>query len=221
MTLKRDVVIPGMLSEYQSFAELVRGLSDTEWEAPSRCEGWRVADVSAHVVGQLTDVVNLRLDGLGTPDVTKRQVDERRGRVPSELTDELEASAKVAGDLASSFDESAWEAPAPPGATGTLGFGLEALWFDTYLHADDIRSALGLTGLRGEGLRPSLSHIAQVLSEQGWGPADLVFEGFEKFAVSGGGGRTVTGDAFTFVLASTGRSHPASIGLDDSVNIYR
>jgi uncharacterized protein (TIGR03083 family) len=221
MTLNRQVVVPGMLAEYQSFGELIRGLSDTQWDSPSRCEGWRVADVAAHVVGQLTDVVNFRLDGLGTPEVTKRQVEERRGRDPKELADELDSGAKSAGDLASTFDDAAWEAAGPPGVTGTLGFGLESLWFDTYLHDDDIRSALGMESRRTDALRPSLSHLAQVLSDQGWGPAELALEGFETFPVSGGGGRSVTGDAFEFVLASTGRSDPASIGLDDSVNIYR
>ena len=187
MTLAREIVVPGLLAEYQSFGELIGGLSDAEWSSPSRCEGWRVADVAAHVVGQTTDVVNFRLDGLGTPEVTSRQVEERRGRTARELADELESSAKLAGDLASSFDESAWEAPGPPGVRGTLGFGVEALWFDTYLHGDDIRSALGLPTLKGPGIRPSLSHISQELTELGWGPADLAFEGFEKFPVSGGG----------------------------------
>lgn len=221
MTLTRDVVVPGMLAEYRSFGELVRELSDAEWDSPSRCAGWRVADVAAHVVGQLTDVVNLRLEGLGTPEVTKRQVEERRGRTTGELADELEASADLAGALASSFDDAAWEAPAPPGPRGTLGFGLEALWFDTFLHADDMRSAVGLATRPGAGIRPSLSHIAQELTDQGWGPADLAFEGFEVFPIAGGGSRTITGDAFGFVLVSTGRSDPASMDLDGSVNIYR
>ncbi len=221
MTLSRGVVVPGMLAEYGSFTELVRSLTDEEWNTPSRCAGWSVADVAAHVVGQLADVVNLRLDGLGTPEVTERQVDERRGRTPGELADELESSATVAGDLAASFDDAAWAGPVPGGGNGTLGFGLEALWFDTYLHADDMRAALGASGHRHQGLAPSLSHIAQVLTDQGWGPAELDFDGVGSFPVSGGGGRKVAGDAFAFVLASTGRADPASFGLDDTVNIYR
>jgi len=220
VTLSREFVIPGMTAEYQSFVELVRGFSDAEWNSPSRCAGWRVADVAAHVTGQLTDVVNFRLEGLGSPEATKRQVDERRGRTTSELADELEASAKLATDLASSFDDAAWDAIGPQGGS-TLGFGIESLWFDTFLHADDMRSAVGMASLKGEGLRPSISHISKVLSDQGFGPADLTFEGIETFPVSGGGGRTVNGDAFEFVLASTGRGDPAIFDLDDSVNIYR
>lgn len=220
MTLGREVVVPGMIAEYRSFGELIRGFSEAQWDSPSRCDGWRVADVAAHVTGQLTDVVNFRLEGLGSPEVTKRQVDERRGRTTTELAEELKSSAKLAGDLVSSFDDDAWAAIGPQGGS-TLGFGIESLWFDTYLHADDMRSAVGMPSLKGGGVLPSLSHIAKVLSDEGWGPADLALEGFEKIPVSGGGGRTVSGDAFAFVLASTGRGDPAEFDLDDSVNIYR
>jgi hypothetical protein len=31
MTLERTVVIPGMITEYAAFAELLRGLSDDQW----------------------------------------------------------------------------------------------------------------------------------------------------------------------------------------------
>jgi len=93
MTLSRTVVVPGMTAQYLDFVELLRGLTGEQWETPSRCQGWRVADVAAHVVGQLTDVTNLRLEGLGTPEVTQRQVEERRGRSAADLADELEGSA--------------------------------------------------------------------------------------------------------------------------------
>lgn len=73
MTLERLTVVPGMLGEYRSFRQRVDGLSAEEWASPTRCAGWAVSDVAGHVTGQLTDVVNLRLDGLGTPEVTARQ----------------------------------------------------------------------------------------------------------------------------------------------------
>ena len=180
-------------------------------------------------VSQLSDVLALRLEGLGTPEVTQRQVDERRGRTQAQLVDELTASGKLGAEMASSFDDAGWES-APPGATsGTVGAGIEALWFDTYLHADDIRHALGIPSVRGEGEAASLSHIAQLLTEQGWGPAELNFSNLGTYTVTGEGGKQIDGDALQFILAATGRSDPSAtgrsdpsaIGLDETVNVYR
>jgi uncharacterized protein (TIGR03083 family) len=221
VTLPREVVVPGMLAEYTAFSQLVAALSAAEWEVPSRCDTWTTADVAAHVVGQLTDVVSLRLDGLGSPDVTSRQVAERRGRAAAELAEELESSLEVASALASSFDDEQWTAPPPGGTAASMGFGLESLWFDTYVHADDIRAALGRPSVPGEGTLASLSHICQVLSDEGWGPGELALDDVRPFPVSGGGGRTITGNPFSFILASTGRGDPEAFGLDGSVNIYR
>jgi uncharacterized protein (TIGR03083 family) len=220
MTLGRTVVVPGMIEEYGAFSGLLRSLSADEWQAPSRCQGWSSADVAGHVVGQIADVSVLRLDGLGTPEVTDRQVRERRGRGPGELADELDASTEAAAALAAAFDDQAWEAPGPPGTPGTLGQGLESLWFDTFLHADDIRQGTSRSPVLGDGLLPSVSHISQILTDQEWRPATLRLDGLDEFFVSGGG-PAISGDPMTFILVSTGRAEPSLLGLDESVNIYR
>jgi uncharacterized protein (TIGR03083 family) len=221
MTLPRETAVAGMVDEYAAFADLLQDLSDEEWQRPTRCAGWRVADVAAHVTAQLTDVVNFRLDGLGSPEVTARQVEDRRANTQAELVDELVQSAKLGAEITTSFDDAAWEAPGPAGAPGTLGFGVEALWYDAWLHADDIRDAVGRPSVRSAGLRAAVSHVAQTLTDQEWAPATLRLEGVEEFPVSGGGGRVVEGDALDFVLVATGRGDPATFRLDETVNIYR
>jgi uncharacterized protein (TIGR03083 family) len=220
MTLARETVQTGVLSEYQSFGELVRRQSEESWQRPTRCEGWSVADVAAHVIGQLTDVVAFRLEGLGTPEVTARQVAERSGRRPGELADELLDGTNTASALVVTFDDAAWDAPVAGSPTRSLGFGLESLWFDTFVHADDIRDALGEPAQLGDGLVASMSHIAQELSDRGWPAATLAFEQMPGFAVSGGDGRRISGDPMTFVLVATGRGDPAKLDLDPSINIY-
>jgi uncharacterized protein (TIGR03083 family) len=222
MTLARSVVVPGLIAQYDTFAELLDGLSPDEWEAASRCAGWRVADVGAHVVGQLSDVTALRLDGLGTPEVTARQVEERRGHTAGELAGELRMSSKAAADLVDAFDEDAYNAEGPQGNGQTLGFGLEALWFDTFLHGDDILAAAGQTTTATDPHAASVSHIAQVLSEQGAEPATIRLTGLDEFLVSGGdSSRLIGGDPMQFILVSTGRADPATMGLDPEINIYR
>ena len=111
MTLPREEVVAGFTDELVRFGDLVRSIDAKEWTSASRCEGWTAADVAAHVTGQLSDIVNGRFDGLGTPEVTDREVIERRGKTPDEIADELAEAAKVGADILASFDDAAWAGP--------------------------------------------------------------------------------------------------------------
>jgi uncharacterized protein (TIGR03083 family) len=218
VTLPREEVVAGLIDELAQFEALVRSLDAGDWEAPSRCGGWTAGDVAGHVVGQLADVTAGRFDGLGSPEVTARQVEERRGRTPVELADELAEVSKVADAILGSFDDAAWTAPGPTG--GPLGDGVEALWFDASLHADDIRDAVGRSSDMGSGVRVAISHLAVVLTEQGYVPTTLALDGVEEFAVSGGG-PPITGEPTQFILVATGRGAPEPLGLDETINVYR
>jgi len=43
----------------------------------------------------------------------------------------------------------------------------------------------------------------------------------DEFPVSGGAGDVITGDPMAFILVSTGRAPASTMGLADTVNIYR
>jgi uncharacterized protein (TIGR03083 family) len=218
--LTRQEIQTGYPAELLAFAELLRSLGPDDLPVPTRCTGWTVADVGAHVTGGLADVLSGRLEGSGLPAWTDRQVAERRGRTGAELADELEGYAKVGADVLASFDEEAWNGPAPAGVAGTLGAGVEGLWYDVYVHADDIRSALGRPSVPGPGLRCSAHHLADLLAARGWGPATVALDGMEELTIGAGGGPRITGDPLTFVLVACGRQDPAVLGLDASVNVY-
>lgn len=98
MALPRTEVSTGLLEELARFKGLIQALTPAEWATVSRCTGWTVGDVAAHVIGGMADVAAFRLEGLGTPEVTARQVAERQGRSPGELADELGAVIKATGD---------------------------------------------------------------------------------------------------------------------------
>lgn len=205
MTLSRDEIATGLIDELSTFEALVRSLSPEDLLVPTRCEGWTVGDVAAHLIGTVTDVVEGRLDGLGSPEVTAREVDERRGRSAAELADELAGGIKAARDLLAVFDDAAWDAPAPGGYEGSLGRGVEAIWYDAYLHGDDILAALGRPSVGGTGLRGSVSHVAFELEKRGWGPATLKLTGVQEEEISGGGEQHL-GAPLPFVLEATGRA---------------
>src|SRR5207248_1146981 len=113
------------------FEQLVRPLTPAQWDTPSRCDGWTVGDLARHVVGSMSDVAAGRLEGLGSPEVTQREIDERAGRSPAELADECAEGRKAAAGMLPLFDDAAWAAAGPGGFDGTLGDGVEALWYDT------------------------------------------------------------------------------------------
>ena len=106
----------------------------------------------------------------------------------------------------------------------TLGQAMESLWCGTYVHADDIRSALGRPSERGPGLRAGVHYVADLLTIRGWGPATLALDGMERVpvgeVVAGQTPPEIKGDALTFLLVATGRADPAIFGLDRSVNVF-
>jgi uncharacterized protein (TIGR03083 family) len=221
VTLPREEVVKGLQDELVRFEDLIRSLSADELGRPTRCEGWSTGDVASHVIGNLADITSGRFDRLGSPEGQQSVVDERKGRSPDELADELEQVGKVGNDIMSSIDDAAWSGPAPGDLGIPMGEGVEALWYDAYVHGEDIRSALGRPATGGPGLRASVAHLADLLTQREWGPATIAVDGIEEFAVSGGGGQKVTGDPLQFVLAATGRIDASAIGLDEKVNVYR
>ena len=220
MGLPREEVLAGVAAELARFEELIRPLSPGEWKTPSRCAGWATGDIAAHVTGTIADIANGRLAELAAPGAPARQVAERRGRSARAVADELHETTKVVVDVGAGFDDTAWAGPAPGGIPGTLGDGVEAIWYDAYVHGEDIRCALGRDPEPGPGVKVSLSHLADQLTQRGWGPAVLALDGFDEVPVSGGGGQRVVGDPLTFILVATGRLPAKHMGLDDSVNVY-
>ena len=205
MALARTVVSEGLIDELTRFEAQVRAMDETQWNSPSRCAGWTVGDVARHVIGSMADVAAGRLDGLGSPEVTKREVDERAGRSPAELADECAEVTKAAAGMLPLFDDDAWAGAGPGGFDGTLGDGVEALWYDTWMHAEDMRAALGQAPVMSSGFTAARSHVAwdltRVASWQGEMPkADA--------------------DAYTFIMVATGRVDAGTLGAAAPPNIY-
>jgi uncharacterized protein (TIGR03083 family) len=210
--------VEGFLANLDDFANLIRSIEIDQWDQKTRCRDWTVAEIAAHVTGTVADVTRGVVKNQGDDPVVARQMDERRG-VPAEaIARELEDARKVAQGLLSSFSDEAWAAPAPGGFPGTLRQSVHAMWFDAFLHADDIRSALGRSSDTGLGLQASLAFVADVLEARGGVALTLALDGTKELQI-GGGGRRVTGNPFLFLQAAKGRIDPAQIGLDDSINV--
>ncbi|HEX3784124.1 MAG TPA: maleylpyruvate isomerase family mycothiol-dependent enzyme [Pseudonocardiaceae bacterium] len=220
LVLTRTEVMAGISEYCERVTDLIRSLDAGEWTTESRCAGWQVRDVAGHLAGLFTDVALGRMAGQGLPEVTAAQAARYRDASPAKVARELARAGRLCGRALDEFTDDAWLAKAPGGFPGPLRRAVLVLWYELYVHGDDIISAVGRTPDRGSGLRAGVVHVAETLGLWGWGPATLVLTGIERLDVRGGG-ELVAGDPRDFLLAATGRMNPRPLGLDERVNIYR
>ncbi len=212
--LERTDVARGAIDEYESFAALIDSLDPTAWDAPTRCAGFLVRDVAGHVVGLAEDVVR----GVPGSRNAEEEAASVRGDSAPQVAARLRAALASIQPLLEALDDDAWNGPSGVPDL-TFGRGVLTLWYDAFVHADDIRAALGRPSERGAGLAASVEYLAGELTDRGWGPATLRVDGVPSYDV-GAGGREVTGDPMQFVLVATGRAEPATMGLEPGVSIY-
>lgn len=211
----RDRTIAALVGEYRSFAELLGALGAPDWTCETRCMGWQVRDVAGHVVGQAVDTVSGAI-GTRTPD---QQAAALRGESPTALAAQLRTATDSIARFATVFDDATWLASSPV-AGFTLGQGVHALEHDAYLHGDDIRAAVGLPLDAGPSMHASLDFVLGALLRDAVAAAEPAVA--PLLAVPADQFSEQTGIAVhDFLLAATGRSDPAKLGLPDIVNIYR
>lgn len=206
--VERAEVVSGLVAELRRFRDLVADLDSRDLATPTRCAGWTVFDLAAHVTGVMADIAAGRLDGVNTQAWYDRQVAERRGRTREAILDELDDVIPATAALFAGVDDAAWHGPAVPGVDGTLGSAVHSLWCGTYIHAEDIAAALGRPPREGPGLRGALTYLIDVLRERGWDPATVDLAELDD------------SNALSFVLAVSGRGDPTAFELDAGVNVY-
>lgn len=213
--LTRERTTTGLLREYRSFADLLATLDMSAWTRATRCAGWQVRDVAAHVVGQAIDTVT----GAGGTRSADEQAAALRTQSPSDLAAQMREIGESAAGLVAAFDDDIWSRPSPL-PRFTVGQAIIALLMDAYVHADDIRDAIDQPSDFGEGLYDSLDFVLGVVRADPIAAADsrlarLLAIPAAAFASDGGI------DAHEFLLAATGRRDPRMLGLPETVNIFR
>lgn len=130
--------------EMRAALDELDGLDEQGWQRPTRCRGWSVADLAAHLVwGQRLEAQGVaaiatgRTEALEVPDVTV--VDPRA--LPVQLRaahEELWAAleARTVDDLSSPA--------AMPYGPVPLGLFLQVVAMEVGVHHSDLRAALGL-----------------------------------------------------------------------------
>ncbi len=178
-----DPSVPLLRQRHRLAAQLA-SLTDTQWAAPSRCEGWSVQDVARHLVttnqfwalsirsglgGQPTEFL-AGFDPVATP---AQLVDAARADTPAETLAHVQASNQDLAAAVEGLDPAGWSrlAEAPPGHLAIRLLALHALW-DAWIHERDVVVRLGLDEvLEPDEIIGSLGYVAAL------GPTFLATQG--------------------------------------------
>jgi uncharacterized protein (TIGR03083 family) len=150
-----DQLVP-VTRQRRRFATMLAAFTDDQWRAPTRCEGWNVQDVAAHLVGvdgfwQMSITAGLsgeptrlltNFDPASTPALL---IEPLRALPPADVFSQLDAAITGFLDLLASLDDTGWATPAetPPGYLPARLLAHHALW-DCWVHERDIAVPLGL-----------------------------------------------------------------------------
>jgi uncharacterized protein (TIGR03083 family) len=151
-----EAVRTPFLRQRRRLARALSSLSPAQWETPSRCEGWRVQDVVAHLTGTdkfWTFAIASGVAGAPTrvlaafdPKATPAaMVDAVRKASPGDtLAEYIEASGALCATV-EALDADGWRAmaEAPVGHVSTSAVVHHALW-DAWVHERDVLGPLGI-----------------------------------------------------------------------------
>ena len=167
-----DPSIP-LLRQRRRLGDVLGGLDAEQWAFPSRCSGWSVHDVAAHLVGvNRFWSLSVRSALAGTPTrylaafdpVTTPQamVEPMRAMSHGAILDDYVASLEELATTLDGVDADSWSqlAEAPPGHVTLQTLVLHALW-DGWVHERDIAVPLALVPVEdGEEVTACLLYVA-------------------------------------------------------------
>jgi uncharacterized protein (TIGR03083 family) len=170
-------IVPATVRQRRRLLDFFGSLTDEQWGAPSRCEGWRVQDVAAHLGGVdpywlasitagLTGEPTEFLRGFDPKATPAAMVDAAGAKSPAEIVAELRAATTALCDLVEGLDEAALSrvAESPPGHVAIRDLLHHALW-DAWVHERDVALPLGVVPAEEpDEIAASLRYVAALNS---------------------------------------------------------
>lgn len=150
-----SAVGPALDRQRRRLLERLAALDEAEWSAPSRCAGWSVQDVAAHLVG--TDgfwTLSIRSALAGEPTrvlasfdpaaTPAAMVDGMRNLAPADVLDQLRANTTTMLDALADIGPDDWgrTGESPAGHVSLSLVAQHALW-DGWVHERDMLAPLG------------------------------------------------------------------------------
>lgn len=165
-------VVDQLAAVWASIAALCGGLTEAEWKVPTECPGWSVQDNLAHIIGIESVLLGRPVPEHLPPDgphlkndvgrMNEVWVDSRRALPGHDvLAEYVEVTeARLATLRAPSFDftTESWTPVGPATIRDLIPFRV----FDSWIHEQDMRRALGKPGdLDGPVAREAIGRVAR------------------------------------------------------------
>jgi len=148
-----------LVRQRRRMATVLAGLTDEQWAAPSRCEGWSVQDVVAHLNGtNLFWAASINAGRAGAPTrmlvsfdpvaTPAQMVAATRSQTPSEVLGQFIDSNQALFDAIDGLDTDGWStiAESPVGHVPIRLVAHHALW-DAWVHERDVVVPLGIASV--------------------------------------------------------------------------
>lgn len=154
--LDKAEVLAALFAQWDAIDDVVAGLSDAQWQAPTALPGWSVRDVVAHVIGTESMV-----QGVAAPEadidvstlehvrneigvMNERWVRKLRNLPADELLQTYRTITAERRDALTAMGEADWnDVTATPAGPDTYGRFMRVRIFDCWMHEHDIRDAIG------------------------------------------------------------------------------
>ncbi len=154
--LDKSEVLAGLFASWDAIDDLVGDLPDAQWSQATSLPGWTVRDVVAHVIG-----TESMLQGHSTPeadiDVSTLEhvrndigvlnecwVRKLRSLSNAELLERFRATTAQRREALSAMGSDQWhELTMTPAGPDSYGRFMRVRTFDCFMHANDVRDAVG------------------------------------------------------------------------------
>ena len=167
-----DQLVP-VTRQRKRMESMLGDLDDADWKAPSRCDGWTVQDVVAHLVGVnafwrssvkagLGGTPTRILAGFDPAATPPLMVEPMRALTPAEVLEQFVSSNTAFLATIAALDETEWSkfAETPAGHVSIRLLAQHALW-DAWIHERDIALPLGRTAtVEPDEVRSCLGYAA-------------------------------------------------------------
>ncbi|MGW5452882.1 maleylpyruvate isomerase family mycothiol-dependent enzyme [Nocardia sp. NPDC003979] len=211
-------IIDETCREYGELGDRFADISVRELDNPTRCSGWTVRGVLAHLLATGEDVIDGTI-GTRPPDVQARGYPQA---TPQFFASGFRSVAQRLRPHLESLDDAIWAADTYGVAGQPFGVGVLTLVHEIAVHADDVDDALGRRVLLSDSaVTTSTEWLSTEFDRLDYPKTRVVLStGQELTAGSGGEEMVLTGTPLEFMRAATGRIDAEVVGGPADLNIY-